>query len=65
MASPLEARVKLLEDAAAQQQHRRHLVVIVPCKEGREQDVQDHEASASPGATVRTQIVPLTQLINH
>lgn len=65
MASLLESRVRLLEDAAVQQQHRRNFVVIVPCKEGQEQHTQDHEISASRGAAVRARVIPLTQFINH
>jgi len=65
MASPLESRVKILEDLAIQHRRRHRLVVVVPCKEGREQEAQDHETCTAAGVAVRTQIVPLTQLINH
>lgn len=67
MASPLESRVRLLEDAAAQRQHRRNLVVIVPRKEGalpQGPDEVEMTDGPRPGVLVRTRMVDVADLIS-
>lgn len=61
MTSPLEPRLRALEGLAARLELRRRRVVIVPCKEGQEPQVQTHQVSR--GAAVRALVVPLQSLI--